>query len=327
MKRTLLFRGMSLLITMVLLLSVGGVYATWHYAREQCTPVQAVLPLEIFPWQGSEVLPEDDQVGKNHKNLIEIILNGSLTNSNGTVTPLGLNYADSYLNSEIEDRAEGSWWATSDTLGSMDFWESADINNYFNTSNENISFVLYFPDGVADTYYLYTTDVELESGNNPNISIGEPIYPIYQTVLTKNAQGVWEATDTKVGYAESDWYDNRITGSLLRYPSFDPATWVEGELGTTQNTAIWAYKGQTSTIQPTDKNAPVYYRLQSDTDASYTVYSAATAVKITVTDKNGKAVAVTDGAQDSNRVVFTAKAGTLYYVILSGADTITFNIV
>lgn len=315
----------SILLALMLVVSVGGAFATWQYAHGTCATVEENLPLDVFPWEGAEILPEEDEVGKNHRNLIEMILNGTITNSDGSVTKLGLNHSGSYINNEIKDRS-GSWLAKSDTLGSMDFWEKADIDKYFNTSNQNTSFVIHFPEGVANTYYLYTTDVDLESDGNPNIAIGQDIYPIYRTILAKNQEGYWEATETKVGYAESDWYDNRITGSLLRYPSFDPATWKEGELGTSANNAIWAYKGQTSTIYPQDSETAVYYQLKPSSQTTYMVQSESEDVTIYILDKNQKMVTVTSGAQGSNSVSFTASANTQYYIKISGNVKISFTI-
>lgn len=215
-----------MLLALVLSLSIGGTFAIWTFADTACDSMTSYSHFKFMAWTGAEILPDDDSEGDNHRKLIEAILNGTVTNSNGTVTGLGLNYKGSYINNEIEDRSSG-WFASSDTLGSMDFWEASNINKYFNTSTENISFVLHFPDGVSDTYYLYTTSEELGSGNAPVTPIGQSILPIYRTILRKNNQGVWEATETKVGSAKSAWYDNRITGSLLRYPSFDPDSWVE----------------------------------------------------------------------------------------------------
>lgn len=315
----------SLVLALVLVLSLGGTFATWQYALGRCDDVVQELPLEVFPWEGSEILPEEDEVGKNHRNLIEMILNGTTTNSDGSVTNLGLNHSGSYINSEISDRSS-SWLGRSDTLGSMDFWEKSDIDNYFNTSNENTTFVIYFPNGVSDTYYLYTTDVDLETNNTPNIAIGENIYPIYRTILSKNADGMWEATETKQGYAVSDWYDNRLTGSLLRYPSFDPATWTEAELGASANTAIWAYSGQVSTIYPESTETAVYYKLQPTAQTTYTIYSADESVQIYILDKDQNAVTVADGVQGSNKVTFTASANTVYYIQISGSMKITFTI-
>ena len=219
-------RCLSFCLILLLLIAVPGAYATWNYATEHPADVETIVPLylDVFPWDGSDELPDDGTQGNNHAVLIESILNGTYQGEG-----IGLNHSNSYLNNEIYDRSNSFLWFGSDTLGSMDFWESNDINKYFNTRTQNVSFVLYFPDGVDDTYYLYTLDVELaDSDGNPVTPIGRNISPVYRTVLQKNAEGVWEATSTETGYAKSAYYDNRITGSYLRYPSIDPDSWKEG---------------------------------------------------------------------------------------------------
>ena len=68
----------------------------------------------------------------------------------------------------------------------------------------------------------------LDDGNgNPVIPIGQNVVPVYRTIL-KKVSGTWQATETKAGYAKSAYYDNRITGTWLRYPSIDPDSWREG---------------------------------------------------------------------------------------------------
>lgn len=316
----------SIVIGFLVILSIGGVYATWRYSQGVCIDSYENLKIDVFPWEGSSILPKDDQIGENHKTLIENILNGTTTDANGNIIELGLNSPDSYINTEIESRSNGSWWATSDTLGSMDYWESAEIDNYFNTSTENLSFVLYFPDGVADTYYLFTTGVDLEYNGSPNIEYGENVYPIYRTVLSKNTEGVWKAIETKLGYAQSAWYDNRITGGFLQTPSFDPSSWTEGELGHTPDTAIWTYRGQSTTAYPADATSPVYYKIQPESATTYTVYTTNPSAQIFVLDENQNEVDVTDGSQGGNTITFTAKANTLYYFKLVGDISVSFSI-
>ena len=215
----------ALSLGLLILLAAPGAYAIWYFAEEDVEDVQQTLPfyLDVFPWDGSEELPDDDLTGKNHSALIEAILNGTYDGAG-----IGLNHTGSYLNEEIKDRSNSWLWFGSDTLGSMDLWESGDINKYFNTRNQNVSFVLHFPDGVSDTYYLYTMDMLLDDGNgNPVIPIGQNVVPVYRTVL-KKISGTWQATETKAGYAKSAYYDNRITGTWLQYPSIDPDSWREG---------------------------------------------------------------------------------------------------
>lgn len=305
----------------------GGVFSTWVFANPTVSPVSGSWEIGLgkIDWTGSDVLPDDGSTGEKHAALIQKILDGVLVDENGNVTNLGINSSDSYLTKEIKDRSS-SWFASSDTLGSMDFWEKNDINNYFNTSTENISFVLYFPDGVDGTYYLYTTSVKLDNDGSPTVEIGQNIYPIYETVFKKNSMGIYEATKTTQGYAKSAYYDNRITGSLLKYPSFDPSTFTAAEQGHTTSTAIWTYKGQTSTAYPSSANADVYYRVKPSSNTTYTI-TVSMGCKVTVLDQNLKQITnITGGLQDSASVTFNATANQTYYFKLSGAESIGFEI-
>ena len=59
-KQTLRFLTMA--VALLFVISIGGTWATWYYARGNCADVYVNLPLDIFPWQGSDILPEEDQV-------------------------------------------------------------------------------------------------------------------------------------------------------------------------------------------------------------------------------------------------------------------------
>lgn len=321
------FHYVCIVVLIAALLTCGGVSATWTFCNQTIAPASNEwgATLGAMDWTGSDILPDDGSTGEKHSALIQMMLNGTITDENGNVTNIGLNSDNSYITNEIKDRSNAGWFSSSDTLGSMDFWEASDINKYFNTSTENVSFVLYFPDGVSDTYYLYTTSVALEQNDSPTVAIGNQIYPIYETVLKKNDIGVFEAVKTTLGYAKSAYYDNRITGGLLRVPSFDPSTFTEGELGHTTGTAIWTYKGQSTTTYPTSATSPIYHRVKPSSATTYTVTTMMGA-RVYVLDQNLNEVTVTEGAQGSVTVTFSATANRTYYFKFEGAEAIAFEI-
>ena len=137
--------------------------------------------------------------------------------------------------------------------------------------------------------------------------------------------GIFEATKTTLGYAKSAYYDNRITGGLLKYPSFDPSTFTAAEQGHTSSTAIWSYKGQTSTASPKSATADIYLRVKPSAATSYTV-TVSMGCKVTVLDKNLKPVTVTGGENGTASVTFNATANNTYYFRLSGAEAIGYEI-
>lgn len=229
-----LIKSLTLAVALVLILSVTGVYSAWKYAVGGVNDIHYDLKLDVFPWIGAEVLPEEDEIGQNHRTLIEAIINGD---------GIGLNTSKSYLNGEIKDRRDGGlgWSGGRDTLGSMAVSQGSELNELFSLSSVNLDFLLRFVD---DTHYeIYTTGVYLgEKGElnwlqtrrtkdgKPTVPIGEYIYPIYKTTVVKT-NGVWEAVETQEGSAKSAWYEeSRSNANLTQIPSFDPDTWKEGNL-------------------------------------------------------------------------------------------------
>ena len=223
------------LICFMMILSVGGVYATWEYA--EIAPLTEIISINIrlseFNWTGSGNLPNDGGIGENHISLIDQIINHPQH---------GLNVSRSYLNEQIEDRQDGGlgWSGGRDTLGSMAVTQSSELDSIFGLSSNNLEFLIYFKS--SNEYYIFTTNVYLGErgeinilGNNktpgkPTVPIGEYIYPIYRTKIVKS-NGTWSAVETVEGYAKSDWYDeSRRNANATQIPSFDPTTFIEGKL-------------------------------------------------------------------------------------------------
>ena len=208
----------------------------------------------------------------------------------------------------------------------LDFDFAAELSSFLDGALP-IAFLLYFPNGKASPYYLYTTSVVLGK-DSANIPIGENIYPVYRTKIELNSEGVWKATETLTGYAKSDYYENPITGSwLVKYPSIDPSSWKEGDLGLSQETAIYAAIGQTYTAYNQDTTTPKYYKIKRSSKGNVTVTGTESTHVVHVYDQNMKAVSATGGTkQGSNKVTFSASANATYYVTVSGATTLTFSI-
>ena len=298
------------------------VKAEWIYSGSAPSNFNLDLDITVFQWEGSEGLTNDVQ-GENHRGLIDTILDGVIVDANGNTVEIGLNNPDSYISQEIETRST-NWLFSSKTLGSMDYWERNDIAEYFDLDTTGLTFLIYFPEGVADTYYLYTTSVELGE-SSPNVPIGQNIYPIYQTVLEKNEDGKWVATETKVGYAESAYYSNPVTGSLfVKYPSFDPASWTAGDLGTSFDNAVYTYTGETVTTYldlPTDVR---YYKLTATANRNISISTENVYAKFNVYNSSGSLVSVVSGAQGSSAITFYATNNSVYYIEVSGDTSITF---
>ena len=320
MKIKLTVRILAILCLILTAFSAVGVYATWHYAQgdAQSSSVLLKVGLGTLVWDGSEDLPDDVQ-GENHHTLIQSILDG-VTEDNVSI---GLNNPDSYISKEINDRSSG--WITSTTLGSMDFWERDNIADYFDLETQNLTFVLYFPEGVDDIYYLYTTNVELGGQNSPNIDIGQYVYPVYRTVLQKDSvSGRYEAIRSEIGYAESAYYSNPITGSIfIKYPSFAPNSWRAGNLGTGRQDAVFTYSGQTQTAYLTNDTPTRYYKITATANTTYTVSSTNEKCKISVYSSNNTLVAISGTTPTAQ---WSATNRQTYYIAISGDASITFTV-
>lgn len=316
------------LILITVSMGIGSVSARWFYGPSgPVSNVNQHHTIGSLIWVGAEDLPNDESSGTAHKNLINNILNGEIQENDGTVVGVGLNTQNSYLAEVVKDR-KGIWWRDADTLGSMDIWENDTINDYFdlNETTNAVSFILVFPDGSENTYYLYTTSVDLGGRSSPNIPIGTNVYPIYRTTITKNANGLWIATETKKGYAPSAYYANPILGLAID-PAFNTDKWTEGELGTSRNNAVSTYIGQTVEHSTESANNTVYYlvKASSATNIRVSVINGDNCT-ITVLNSNGNKATLTAGSQGSQSATFAAKANTNYYVAVTGETEAKFTI-
>ena len=201
-------------LCILLLLVVPGTYASWIY----CTiPLPAAddsvaVSMGVFKWEGSDVLPDDEEGGHAHANLIDRLINGE---------GVGLNTSDSYLNEQIKNRDR---YYGRDTLGSMAITQGDSLNSLFDLDTENTAFLIQTKN--SSTYYIFTTSVELGEKGSPNYAIGTTISPIYRTTVTKT-NGVWTAVVTEEGTAKSAYYEESQWFNITRskIPSFDPDSW------------------------------------------------------------------------------------------------------
>lgn len=226
-------RIFSLFILLITVFTIGGVYATWQYSNIGPMPYNMELTVKLgeFNWAGSGDLPTDSEIGEDHISLVQNIISHAQH---------GLNKSNSYLNEQIEKRQNGGigWRNGRDTLGSMAVDQSDELKDIFGLDASNLTFLIHI---ISDNeYHIYTTNVYLGErgeinwlGNNktpgkPTVPIGQPIYVIYKTKVVKT-DGVWAAVETKVGYANSAWYEeSRSNANATQIPSFDPDTFKEG---------------------------------------------------------------------------------------------------
>ena len=304
-----------------------SVLAEWVYGEALSADIDLDVNVVVMPWEGADELPNQSEYGNNHKILIENVLNGTYISGN-TTQNIGLNTEDSYLVEEIQSRKNISY-RDANQLGSMDLWQSDRINEFFNLSigSNKVEFILKFPDESPDTYYLYSTSLDLGDGWSPEIPVGTYIYPVYKTTLQKNSQGVWEAVSTEVGHAKSARYSNPYTGLALGN-AFDTNSWVKGKLGTSFDDAVYTklnYAMPVETIHDTDETY-YYYESSSNSDVTVSVQNSDKAV-VYIYDSNKKLVATkSNTSQGSQMVTFKPSRNTKYYVKVMGDTYCTFTI-
>ena len=226
----------AILIVLVCIVSMFGVSlrAEWMYPLYLVENIDQAFDIRIdeFNWEGSGFLPDDNEIGENHLDLIHQIVSHP---------EHGLNTKNSYLNEQIANRKKGGLlWSGRDTLGSMAVDQSEELSEIFGLTASNLEFLIQFVND--NEYYIFTTNVELGErgeinilGNNskpgrPLTQIGLEIYPIYRTKIVKTS-GVWAPLETKIGHATSAWYEeSRRNANATQIPSFDPDTFKEGSI-------------------------------------------------------------------------------------------------
>ena len=178
----------SLLIVIVILVMVGGVYATWKYAE---LPPQNVLQdvdvsISVFDYPPEQILPGGDTqeapLGENHLKLVELIL---WEDSKG----YGLNINDNVLIHSYLKRNKVVYSNQKISGGNLKF---------ILDSRNNTHGLYYCIEKISDTlYYCYTFDV-----NTLSTASGTDQYiTVYRTSLVKTDE--WRATTTYEGVAQT----------------------------------------------------------------------------------------------------------------------------
>lgn len=304
-----------------------SVSAEWVYGEALSADIDLDVNVVVMPWEGADELPSQSEYGNNHKILIENVLNGTYV-SGGQTQNVGLNTENSYLAQEIQSRKNISY-RDANQLGSMDIWQSDRINEFFNLSigSNKVEFILKFPDGSDDTYYLYSTSLDLGDGWSPEIPVGTYIYPVYKTTLQRNSDGVWEAISTEIGSAKSARYNNPYTGLALGN-AFDTNSWTKGKLGTGLSDAIYTKLNYAMPVESHNDTDETYYYYDSSSTSNVTVsiQNSEKAVAY-VYDSNGNLVATRNNTtQGSQTVTFKPSRNTRYYVKITGDVYCTFTI-
>jgi hypothetical protein len=228
------------LIFLVTILSTAGVYAIWEFSSGTINESKQEIGAEMgeFTWQGSEILPDDEEAGEDHVWLIENLVAG--VNANGT--GIGLNNPNSDLNQYINDRLKGGLGWKRDYFGSMAVTGDDEMEELFGAAARGLSFIIEVDENDSNKYFIYTTSEYLGERGEPNWlgtsnkTPGKPTYPIgsyneiiYRTELVRESSTKpFNIIETKKGKALSAWYDeNRRNANITQIPAFNVDSWVE----------------------------------------------------------------------------------------------------
>lgn len=338
-------KNITLIVFVALLVTITGVSATWLYAVRSPDSITTTVEVQLFPWEGSEILP-DDVVGENHKVLIDNIINGTMIDSNGNSVGIGLNNPDSQLSQQIDDRISKRKY----TFGSMDYYDSEEMHAIFGLEAANLTFMVYSPQNNTNVKYLYTTNCDLgEAGllwwGNAKYPTGERVYPIYRTRLeyqdtvdeNGNPTKAWVAVKTVLGSAKSAYYDNDTFGSAIsKNPAFDPTTFAPVnsedcesgetaiEIGKTINNAIYIPLNAVvdETAYSTDKT---YFKYTASSSGTIKVIPLEKGENLTISVYSNSALTNLVASGTGKQFSFSCSA-TTYYIVATGDMDVNFTI-
>lgn len=326
----------------VLVFSTAGVWASWEYTGDFVPSYSLTIDVQAFPWEGSEILP-DDVVGQNHKQLIDSIIYGT-TEANGKIKEIGLNSPKSELNQQISDRSN----IGRDTFGSMDVRDSSEMANIFDLDTSNLAFMIHSPADDTDVKYIFTTDGNLGPSStllnpkDPYYAEGERIYPIYRTKIIKkiNTDGnaVWEPTETIVGSAESAFYANDWFGSwAVKNPAFDVDTFspyfeedcesgqTAIKMGETVGNAIWLFDGKSENLDVLAPSGVTYFRYKASSNGTLN-FALDVTKGMTVAVYSDSALTKLVGETVTDTLSVKVSRGTTYYVRVIAGSKIVFTV-
>ena len=307
------------------------------YTPATSESLHSILNFYFGFWDGAELLP-DDVVGENHKVLVENILGSDV----------GLNNENSSLSNKVNNRIDRGKY----TFGSMGTRENAEMEQILGTEAKDLSFIIYSPPEDTSVRYLYTTSCNLggefyawETSKN-NYPIGERIYPIYRTKLVYQVVGVdenntpvydWVGEKTVLGSAQSEFYDNTLTGSLLvKNPAFDPTTFMptraedceEGEEyispGKSIENAIYIPLG-TTVDEVADSTDKTYFKYQAQANRTVTITPTEKSELLTISVYSDKSLTTLVVSDTGKQISFNTNA-TTYYIIATGDTEVNFTI-
>ena len=193
-------RYMGLLSLVLVLLSIGGIFAVWqYYTAPETKAEQLSFEVSGFVWTPEEVLPTETP-GQNYMDLLESILNNSkagLNSSKGTLKNAVLNDKDGLVHSS--QNVQGG-----------------NLKHLFIT--EACRLLDFMMEYVADTEFrVYMCEADpVDEG-----TVGTTRVKVYMTVLAVE-NGKWIARETQFGYATVQYFPGSSSTHAIGITTWTP---------------------------------------------------------------------------------------------------------
>ncbi len=194
-------------LAFITLLTAGGVYATWTYGLEDVEEKQTDVNVGVqqFYYAPEEVLPGDDQateIGENHLELIEKILNEVSYGLNATKKPI----IHDLLNEQ------------GDVVYCQQNVQGGNLKHLLidGTGAHALLFQIEYVD--EDTYITYT----YTHGDVVTAAVGNRVYA-YRTVMARGQNGVWTALNSVHGSAI-------VISATSSLRGLDSSTWEKEQI-------------------------------------------------------------------------------------------------
>ena len=196
----------KLLIVLLIVASVGGTYATWHYAEENAENKNDLIKIKIndFVWAPEEILPTD-KPGENYIELLGSILENDKAGLNSN--------KDVLENAVLKDGI----------VHSSQNVQGGNLKHLFTSSaSRELDFLVeYITD---DKFAVYMFDNKDVNSGLVNVTL----IKVYKTILLQE-NGVWIGKESQLGYAILRYFKD------TNYIAITPSEWVFGNIPTNNN--------------------------------------------------------------------------------------------
>lgn len=183
MTKLAIFKKLTIVLVVVILLSISGVYANWVYPMSMLSNYTMTITPRAFKWEGSDVLPDDDQnaIGENHIVLLENILFEANYGLNADKKPI--------IHNLLNNAGDVVYCQQNVKGGNL---------KHLMIDNTDAFSLLFQVEYVSDSeYVIYTYSAPLIR----EASVGDYI-EVFITTAKIDGDGIWQAVSSSVGEAK-----------------------------------------------------------------------------------------------------------------------------